>query len=161
LPVRADTGTTAANSRSRARRSRYGSSSMLCATVSTLFTTATTFAPAGTRASTARSAPPSLSASSTSSTTSAARAASVARRLRARLSTLTCLVWKPGAAMNTYWQPGRFRIPVTRWRVVCALDETIASFSPTSLLSRVDLPVLGRPTIATVPQRKPVMLRAS
>ena len=32
-----------------------------------------------------------------------------------------------------------------RWRVVCALREVIATCAPTSLLSSVDLPTLGRP----------------
>ena len=35
--------------------------------------------------------------------------------------------------------------------MVCALGETMASFCPTILFRRLDLPVLGRPAIATVP----------
>jgi len=38
-----------------------------------------------------------------------------------------------------------------RVRVVCGLAETAAMCSPTSALSKVDLPALGRPTRATVP----------
>src|ERR1700689_3721505 len=41
-----------------------------------------------------------------------------------------------------------------RLRVVCGLGEMIASFSPTSALSRVDLPALGRPRMQTKPERK-------
>src|SRR5688500_6141046 len=40
-----------------------------------------------------------------------------------------------------------------RWRVVCGLSETIASFTPTRRLSSVDLPAFGRPTSATKPER--------
>src|SRR5580704_329521 len=40
-----------------------------------------------------------------------------------------------------------------RFRVVCGLGEMIASFSPTSALSKVDLPALGRPRMHTKPER--------
>src|SRR5215472_18631311 len=40
-----------------------------------------------------------------------------------------------------------------RFRVVCGFGEMMASFSPTSALSSVDLPALGRPRIATKPER--------
>ena len=40
-----------------------------------------------------------------------------------------------------------------RWRVVCALLEVMLIFWPTSAFSSVDLPTLGRPTIATRPHR--------
>jgi hypothetical protein len=43
--------------------------------------------------------------------------------------------------------------PVTRWRVVWALRETMLIFWPIRRLSRVDLPTLGRPTMATKPVR--------
>ena len=43
------------------------------------------------------------------------------------------------------------KIPISRWRVVCGLSETIASFSPRYRFIKVDLPALGRPTSATVP----------
>ena len=36
-----------------------------------------------------------------------------------------------------------------RWRVVCGLRVTMASFSPTSAFSSVDLPALGRPMMET------------
>jgi hypothetical protein len=38
--------------------------------------------------------------------------------------------------------------------VVCGLGVTMASFSPTSLFSSVDLPALGRPMMETKPERK-------
>src|SRR6266498_4547068 len=48
----------------------------------------------------------------------------------------------------------RFRLtmPMMRLRVVCALWVTMASFSPVSELSRVDLPALGRPRMVTNPE---------
>src|SRR5258706_14723608 len=48
-------------------------------------------------------------------------------------------------------------MPFTECRVVWALGETMAIFCPTILLSRLDLPVLGRPASATVPQRNAPM----
>ena len=42
-----------------------------------------------------------------------------------------------------------------RWRVVCALREVMLIFWPTRAFSKVDLPTLGLPTIATRPQRCP------
>src|SRR5881275_716177 len=39
---------------------------------------------------------------------------------------------------------------IRRW-VVCGLSETIATFRPTSALTRVDLPTFGRPATATNP----------
>src|SRR5690606_6651989 len=50
-------------------------------------------------------------------------------------------------ASSVVWMPRR------RWRVVCGLREVIASFWPISVFSSVDLPTLGRPTMAIVPQR--------
>src|SRR3954468_21052295 len=47
-------------------------------------------------------------------------------------------------------------MPVMRWRVVCALRDVMLTFWPTSAFISVDLPTFGRPTIATMPQRKPV-----
>src|SRR5260370_17527074 len=46
-------------------------------------------------------------------------------------------------------------MPVMRWRVVCALRDVMLTFWPTSAFIKVDLPTFGRPTIATMPQRKP------
>src|SRR5579862_7369041 len=44
-------------------------------------------------------------------------------------------------------------MPRMRWRVVCAFFDVMLTRAPTSALTRVDLPTLGRPTIATWPQR--------
>ena len=45
------------------------------------------------------------------------------------------------------------RTPRTSVRVVCGRLETIETFEPTSLFTRVDLPTLGRPTTDTNPLR--------
>ena len=52
---------------------------------------------------------------------------------------------------KTNWASSSVRMPVMRWRVVCAFLETMLIFSPIRALSRVDLPTLGRPTMATYP----------
>src|SRR5947207_14646165 len=44
-------------------------------------------------------------------------------------------------------------MPRTRWRVVWGRLEVIDILAPTSALTSVDLPTLGRPTIAISPQR--------
>jgi hypothetical protein len=41
-----------------------------------------------------------------------------------------------------------------RVRVVCGRGETIAIFAPRTRFSSVDLPTLGRPTMATNPARR-------
>ena len=43
------------------------------------------------------------------------------------------------------------------WRVVFGCGDVIAILLPTRALIRVDFPVLGRPTIATNPERKLLM----
>ena len=60
-------------------------------------------------------------------------------------------LWIPGVSMNTIWPPAALRTPTMRWRVVCGLSETIATFWPTNRLSSVDLPAFGRPTSETNP----------
>ena len=40
-----------------------------------------------------------------------------------------------------------------RWRVVCAFLDVMLIFWPTSAFNKVDLPTLGRPTMAMRPQR--------
>src|SRR5690606_1923950 len=52
----------------------------------------------------------------------------------------------------------RVSTPLIRCRVVCALRETMDSLAPIRALARVDLPTLGRPTMATNPQRKGVFI---
>src|SRR5215470_9238879 len=44
-----------------------------------------------------------------------------------------------------------------RFRVVCGLEVTMATFCPTSRFTRVDFPAFGRPTIATNPARYPFL----
>src|SRR5690554_4592338 len=51
------------------------------------------------------------------------------------------------------WTLSSVLIPSRVCRVVCGLREVIASFCPRIWLSRVDLPTLGRPTMAIWPQR--------
>src|SRR6185503_14162266 len=55
--------------------------------------------------------------------------------------------------MKAIWPAGRVTMPVTRWRVVCALADVMLTLVPTRRFSSVDLPTLGRPTIATAPAR--------
>lgn len=45
----------------------------------------------------------------------------------------------------------RFRMAQIRLRVVCGLLVTMATFSPTRALVRVDLPTLGRPHRVMMP----------
>ncbi len=51
------------------------------------------------------------------------------------------------------WLSPSSAMPIRRTRVVCALALTMATFWPTSALTRVDLPALGAPTMAIRPQR--------
>ena len=44
-------------------------------------------------------------------------------------------------------------MPITRMRVVWTLGDTMLTFDPTMALTRVDLPALGAPTMATKPAR--------
>ena len=60
----------------------------------------------------------------------------------------------PGCRRARSAPPGRFTTARMRLRVVWGLSETIATFWPTSRLTRVDLPTLGRPTTVTKPERK-------
>jgi hypothetical protein len=53
-----------------------------------------------------------------------------------------------------YCASASVRTPRMRWRVVCGLDETMLTLAPTSALTRVDLPTLGRPTTAMTPVLK-------
>jgi len=49
---------------------------------------------------------------------------------------------------------GTLMMPRMRLRVVCGFGEMMASFSPTSALSSVLLPALGRPRMQTNPEWK-------
>src|SRR3990172_12642358 len=59
----------------------------------------------------------------------------------------------PGVSRKIICEVSVVRMPVTRLRVVCGLGLTMATFSPRIWFSNVDLPTLGRPTIAMVPER--------
>ena len=76
-----------------------------------------------------------------------------ARFIRSESSERLCHC-KPGVSTNTYWASSRVSTPRTRLRVVCALRDVIEIFWPTSALTSVDLPTLGRPISAIRPVRK-------
>ena len=62
--------------------------------------------------------------------------------------------WTPGRSVSTSCHSStRVATPRIARRVVCGLSETIATFWPTSALTSVDLPTLGRPASATKPER--------
>jgi hypothetical protein len=54
----------------------------------------------------------------------------------------------------TNWEFGVVKIALSRFRVVCATGDVIATFSPTNWLIKVDLPTFGLPIKATKPDRK-------
>src|SRR5699024_4483278 len=62
---------------------------------------------------------------------------------------------RPGVSTTTIWAFGRCTSPRIGWRVVSGWSAVIAIFSPTKALVSVDLPVFGRPTKLTKPERKP------
>ncbi len=65
---------------------------------------------------------------------------------------MACMgLWMTGGSKSTSWAPGRCTTARMRLRVVWGFSETIATFCPTSRLTRVDLPTLGRPTTVTKP----------
>ena len=69
----------------------------------------------------------------------AAQAASTMARSRRRRG------WNmPGVSMNTSWLAPSMAMPRTGARVVCTLWLTIETLLPTSALTSVDLPALGR-----------------
>ena len=62
----------------------------------------------------------------------------------------------PGVSTSTSCASSRVTMPRIACRVVCGLDEVMATFSPTSALVSVDLPALGRPTMQAKPDRCPL-----
>ena len=58
----------------------------------------------------------------------------------------------PGVSTSRICASPSIAMPISRARVVCALGLTIATFCPTSALTRVDLPALGAPITATKPR---------
>src|SRR2546426_6632780 len=82
-------------------------------------------------------------------------ASSIARSAAARIASCN---WysgssRPGESVKMYWVSPLVSSPTTVTRVDCGLGETIARCSPTSALSNVDFPTLGRPARTTLPQR--------
>src|SRR3954470_22707257 len=65
----------------------------------------------------------------------------------------------PGVSTNTIWLAAVVRTPRIWFRVVCGRSETIETLRPTSRLTSVDFPTLGRPTTETKPERKGVLMR--
>ncbi len=139
--------------RSRARRAQPPASSWCRTcdrdTASTLLTTQ--IDGPETRPATKRSPFPRGAVASTTirfrSTPSRARAAVWLSRSPSRVRGL----WIPGVSTKTTWASGRVSTPRTTMRVVCATGEVIDTLWPRMVLSRVDLPTLGRPTRATKP----------
>src|SRR5271170_3839476 len=91
-------------------------------------------------------------ASISTTVTSASLAPAQAAATMARSSRRFGLTKMPGVSTNTSCAVPSIAIASTRVRVVCTLGVTIETLDPTMLLSRVDLPALGAPTIATKPQ---------
>src|ERR1043165_8146020 len=60
-------------------------------------------------------------------------------------------LWMPGVSRNAIWPRSSLRMPTMRLRVVCGLAETMETLRPRMRFSSVDLPALGRPTMATMP----------
>src|SRR6185436_11857235 len=60
---------------------------------------------------------------------------------------------KPGESVKMNCASSRVSSPMTGMRVDWGFGATIARCSPTRAFSSVDLPTLGRPASATVPQR--------
>src|SRR5687767_206105 len=59
----------------------------------------------------------------------------------------------PGVSMKTNCAFSRVATPRMRWRVVWGFAAVMLTLKPTSALTSVDLPTLGRPTTATLPLR--------
>src|SRR5581483_975390 len=59
----------------------------------------------------------------------------------------------PGVSTKITCTSGRVRMPRITRRVVCGLSETIVTLAPTYKFNSVDLPTLGRPTMAQKPAR--------
>src|SRR5260370_9378285 len=84
----------------------------------------------------------------TSTSASAARARSLVRSPRVVRGR-----WRPGVSRRIRWLAGVSRTPRTVVRVVWGRSEVMVTLVPTSWLTRVDLPALGRPTIDANPER--------
>ena len=125
-----------------------GSNADLSAMRSILLTAAITGIPAGNSAATSRSAAVIRVASSTSTATSTPAKLSRTVRLSRSFRRERCRVWNPGVSTKMHCTSAWFTMPMIRCRVVCGFFDVMLIFSPTSAFSNVDLPTLGRPTIA-------------
>ena len=85
-------------------------------------------------------------------TTSASARLSMAIRTISRFI-ISLALCRPGVSSMIIWYEGPFTMPRIRFLVVCGRGLTMAIFWPSSRLSRVDLPALGGPTMATTPDR--------
>ncbi len=92
-------------------------------------------------------------AASTSSTTRSASVAPCHAAATMARSSRFFGAKMPGVSMKTIWLSPSVAMPSTRVRVVWTRGETIDTFCPMMLFSRVDLPAFGAPTSATNPQR--------
>ena len=150
FPVTAEVGTTWSKPNSLMDSSRGSSCSG--PTRSTLFTARNRGqAMAAMSARMARSPSPMCWASTTASTASTPSRASVALFTMYWPSLVRGLC-KPGVSTNTICQSARVATPKILVRVVWGRSDTMATFSPTKAFIRLDLPTLGRPTMATKPE---------
>src|SRR5665811_998922 len=61
-------------------------------------------------------------------------------------------LWRPGVSTRTNWVSPFVATPRMVFLVVWGRGDVIATFSPTSALTSVDFPTLGRPTTETNPE---------
>ena len=123
-------------------------------TPSTLLTTQMSSA-ATSWSATKRSPPPTPALPSTTrTTTSTPSTASRAVRLSRWPNSVRGLC-NPGVSTKTSLALVAAQHCSTAFLVVCGLSETIETFRPTIVLTRLDLPTLALPTMATMPERKP------
>ena len=151
----AEIGTTARHAAASPSDASSGSKRSFCLTVSTLLTARTAGAPlAAMIAMTSRSSSVIRVASTIASATSTPSTACLAVRLRMRFNALRPrTLCRPGVSTSSSWAESRWTMPRILCRVVCGLGETIERCSPTSAFTNVDLPTLGRPITAIIPQR--------
>src|SRR5271167_896740 len=153
LPLRAEIGTMAANSNALWYASIRGSSFSF-GRPSTLFNARIVF-PRNRLARSRRN-------SSACGCVRLASTISSRTSMPSRAAATSCIIWRPsaesgecspGVSIKTICPSGRVTIPWMRLRVVCGFEVTIATFCPTKRFNSVDFPALGRPTIATNPDR--------
>ena len=157
----ADMGTNSANGWRSCMLLSHGAISARRWMLSSLLAISSVGIPGLNRLNTLASASVKLPASTTNRIRSTSPMTPITVLLSDLLSAVAWRVWKPGVSTNTNCVCPVVRIPVMRWRVVCALREVMLIFCPTSALSSVDLPTLGLPTMAITPQRWPATSAAA